>query len=104
MDEVEEAIGPLTEIYSERDALRLLRVLGDCDAFVAPALAFRHTPEQEAARHRFHHSCLLLSGAIRKAVGYPGRAENEREVVRLVPKLLAAVQALRSAFSWDRKT
>ena len=32
-----------------------------CDAFIGPAFAHLHTPQQEQARHLFHQACTALS-------------------------------------------
>jgi hypothetical protein len=53
-DDVQSAIGQLTDSYDQPGALRLLKALGDCDAFVAPALSYLRTPEQEHVRRDFH--------------------------------------------------
>jgi hypothetical protein len=100
VEAVERATGPLCRGYDESDAIGLIAAIGNCDAFVAPALAYRHTPEQEAARRRFHQVCLDISSAIRRAIGYPGRPEHERRVVDLACDLQTAVKALCDVFGW----
>jgi hypothetical protein len=100
IEAVERAIGPLRDGYHEPDAIRLIKAIGNCDAFIAPAFAHRHTADQEQARRRLHQVCLELSGAIRQAIGYPGRPEHESRVVGLVHDLQAALETLFEVFGW----
>ena len=100
IEDVQTAIGSLPDGYNEPEALRLIKALGRCDAFVAPALNHLHTTEQESARRRFHKACAELSTAIRQAVGYPGRSEHERRVVELAAELKSSASTVQMAFGW----
>ncbi len=101
IENVRSALGQLPNAYDERAAIRLIMALGDCDAFVAPALNYLHSPEQESARRDYHELCGSLERAIRRAVAQPSRIEHEREVVRLSRELAGAADAVQSAFGWN---
>ena len=100
IDDVEGAIGSLPDGYNERDAIRLIKALGNCDAFIARALDHLHTAQQEDARRAFHGVCTNVSTAIRHAVGYPGRSEHEQRVVGLASELKSSARRVRETFGW----
>jgi hypothetical protein len=100
IDDTRCAIGGLGKRYSEAEAIRLIKALGDCDTFVGPAFAYRHTPEQERARQAFHHACIALAHAIRQAVARPGRPDSEATVVGRVQAITAAADRLCEVFGW----
>jgi hypothetical protein len=98
VEQTRRAIGALGERYDEAEALLLIKALGNCDAFIGPAVAHLHTPQQEQARHLFHQACTALSTAIRLAVAYPGRSEKEARVVGLVRQVMEAADGFSAAF------
>jgi len=101
IEDVAGAVGDLAQRYNEREAIQLIRALGDCDSFIAPGLNYRHTEQQEKARREFHAACTNVSSAIRQAIGFPAEANHQQRVVRLVREMLTARQALLDAFGWD---
>ena len=99
VEEVCAELGSLSQAYDESRAIRVIKALGNCDAFIAPSLNYLHTRDQEKARADFHQACERLSGAIRQAVGHPS-VERREQVVHEAQALGRAAEHLRAAFDW----
>jgi hypothetical protein len=102
LERVQDALHSLPAAYDERSAIGLIRALGACEAFVAPALKHLRTAEQERARVEYHRVCVELARAIRSAVAHPHRSHLKHEVVQFSQAMGKAARAVQSAFGWSK--
>jgi hypothetical protein len=99
---IAQSCGQLDTRYDEKEAIKLILMLGKCGPTLATVV--EATPKQEALRLALHDYGHALEDAIRKAVGNPAAAQHQRHVVDLVAQLRLFVHEAQERFVLPPRT
>lgn len=99
---IAQSCGQLDTRYDEKEAIKLILMLGKCGPTLATVV--EATSKQEALRLALHDYGHALEDAIRKAIGRPTVTEHQRRVVELVTQLRLFVHEAQERFVWPPLT